>query len=141
MASANRIDWSEFDRQRFVLSSIFDGGEFNDTDLPAPEGTRRVTLPTVYSADASYHGDRWSAVSEYAHGFQGHNFRGGFEYRLDRFELRGGARHSRDRWHPSMGAGIGLTRGFGIDVAAFGTSANVERRRDMALAVSLRFNR
>ena len=138
---ANRIDWSEFERQSFVLTSIFDGGDFVDTDLTGPAGTRRVTLPTVYSADASYHGDSWSAVSEYAHGFQGHNFRGGFEYRLDRFELRGGARHSRDRWHPSMGAGIGLTPGFGIDVAAFGTSANVERRRDMALAISLRFNR
>jgi hypothetical protein len=138
---ANRIDWSEFERQRLVLTSIFDGGDFVDTDLTGPAGTQRVEVPTEYSANAAYHDDKWTAVSEYAHGFQGHNFRGGFEYRLDRFELRGGARHSRDRWHPSMGVGIGLTQGFGIDVAAFGTSANIERRRDMALAVSLRFNK
>jgi hypothetical protein len=137
----NRIDWNDFERQRFMLTSIFDGGEFVDTDLPAPTTTRRVQLPTQYSADAAYHADRWSAVSEYAHGFQGHNFRGGVEYRLAMVELRGGARHSRDRWHPSAGVGLDLTRGFGVDVTAFGTSANIERRRDMAVAVSLRFNK
>jgi hypothetical protein len=124
-----------------MLTSIFDGGEFLDTDLPGPASKRRVELPTQYSADAAYHGDRWSAVSEYAHGFQGHNFRGGLDYRISKLELRGGARHSRDRWHPSGGIGFDLTPGFGVDVTAFGTSANIERRRDMALAVSLRFTK
>jgi hypothetical protein len=138
---ANRIEWDEFERQQFMLTSIFDGGEFLDTDLPGPASKRRVELPTQYSADAAYHGDRWSAVSEYAHGFQGHNFRGGLEYRISKLELRGGARHSRDRWHPSGGIGFDLTPGFGVDVTAFGTSANIERRRDMALAVSLRFTK
>lgn len=76
-------EWDEFERQQFVLTSIFDGGEFLDTDLHGPTAKRRVQLPTQYSADAAYH----------------------------------------------------------VDVAAFGTSANIERRRDMALAVSLRFNK
>ena len=138
---ANRMNWSSFERQRFVLSSIFDGGEFTDTTLPPSDLTRRVELPTTYSADGAYHADRWSVVSEYAHGFQGHNFRSGLEYRLDKVEVRGGARYSRDRWHPSVGAGINVTSGLSIDVAAFGTSANIERRRDTALAISLRFNR
>ena len=137
---ANRINWSSFERQRFVLSSIFDGGDFTESNLPASDLTRRVELPTTYSADGAYHADRWSVVSEYAHGFQGHNFRSGLEYRLENIELRGGARYSRDRWHPSVGAGINVTRGFGVDVAAFSTSANIERRRDTALAISLRFN-
>ena len=137
---ANRIDWSTLERQRYVLHSVFDGGEFEDVTLPTLSETRRVELPTTYSADVAYHSDRWSAMSEYAHGFQGHNFRGGLEYRLDRIELRGAGRYSRDRWHPSVGAGFNVTRQFGVDIAAFGTSANVERRRDMAIAASLRFN-
>ena len=137
---ANRINWSTFDRQRLVLSSIFDGGEFTDITLPALDQTRRVELPTTYSADGAYHADRWSVVSEYAHGFQGHNFRSGLEYRLNRIEVRGGARYSRDRWHPSVGAGFDVTSRLSVDVAAFGTSANIERRRDTALAISLRLN-
>jgi hypothetical protein len=60
---------------------------------------------------------------------------------LNRIELRGGARYSRERWEPSGGIGFNLTSGFGIDVAAFGTSANAERERRLALAVSLRFMR
>jgi hypothetical protein len=34
--------------------------------------------------------------------------------------------------------GFNLTNRFGVDVAAFGTSANLERKRHVAMAVSLR---
>jgi hypothetical protein len=55
-------------------------------------------------------------------------------------EFRGGGRYTSDRWHPSGGAGFNLTPRFGIDVAVFGTSTNIERRRQMGVAASLRFN-
>ena len=136
---ANRIDWKALDRERYVLRSLFEGGEFEDSSLPGIDTTFRVELPTSYATDVAYHADRWTAVTEYAHGFQGHNFRGGLEYRIRSVELRGGARYSRDRWHPSAGAGFNLTPRFAVDAAVFGTSANIERRRDTAVAVSLRF--
>jgi hypothetical protein len=54
--------------------------------------------------------------------------------------LRGGARYSFSRWNPTVGAGFDMSRRFSVDVAAYGTSANIERTRQTAVAVSLRFN-
>jgi len=136
---ANRIDWEELERHRYTLQSLFTGAEFDEEDLTPSVGTRRVELPVNYTGNLSYLSDRWSAESELTHGFNGTNFRGGLEYRTGSFELRGGGRYSRNRWHPSGGVGFNLTPRFGIDVAAFGTSANIERRRDTAIAVSMRF--
>lgn len=138
---ANRIEWDEVERETYVLQSLFSGGDFVETGLVRTGGTRRVELPVNYSTNVAYHADGWSGFAEYARGFQGNNVHGGIEYLLGGVELRGGGRYSRDRWHPSGGAGFNLTPGFGVDVAIFGTSTNIERRRNLALAVSLRFNR
>lgn len=137
---ANRIEWKEVERERWQVQSLIGGGEFEEVALPGLI-ERRVELPVSYSANAAYHADTWSALSEYAHGFQGNTFHGGLEYRFARVELRGGARYSLEQWNPSGGAGFNLTPRFGIDVAAFGTSANIERRRNLALAISFRLNR
>ena len=99
---------------------------------------QRVELPVSYTGSLGYQAERWSFESEVSHGYQGRNFHGGLEYRMGAIELRGGGRYARNRWHPSGGAGFNVTPRFGIDVAAFGTSANVEGRRDVAVAVSLR---
>jgi hypothetical protein len=136
---ANRIDWDELEQTRYVLQSLFTGADFVEQDLPPPAGTRRVELPVDYTGNVSYMSDQWSAESELTRGFNGTNFRSGLEYRTGSVELRGGGRYSRNRWHPSGGVGFNFTPQFGIDVAAFGTSANIERRRDTAIAVSLRF--
>jgi long-subunit fatty acid transport protein len=80
-------------------------------------------------------------VSQYSHGFMGDNFRGGAEYRFGTIDLRGGARYSQDRWHPTVGAGFNFTPRFGVDVALYAAVANLERRRDPAMAVSLRIGR
>jgi hypothetical protein len=135
---ANRIEWDELERERFDLQSLFGGADFLEVDLPAPAVKQRVELPVNYTGSLGYQAERWSVESEYAHGYQGHNFHGGLEYRMGVIEVRGGGRYSRDRWHPSGGAGFNVTPRFGIDVAAFGTSANVAARRDVAIAVSLR---
>jgi hypothetical protein len=55
------------------------------------------------------------------------------------FALDFGASLALERW--DFGFGTDVTPRFGVDVAAFGTSANIERRRAMALAVSLRFKK
>jgi hypothetical protein len=137
---ANRLQWSALERQRYVLDSLFDGGEFLETDLPAPIGVERIELPVNYTANFGHTSERWSAESEFSHGLQGSNFHGGIEFRLGAVDLRGGGRFARNRWHPSGGAGFNLSRRFAIDVGAFGTSANIERRRDVAIAASMRIN-
>ena len=135
---ANRIEWDALEREQFVLQSLFAGGDFLEIDLPAPTAKQRVELPVNYTGNFGYRSERWGVESEVSHGFQGRNFHGGLEFRLPTVELRGGGRYSRNRSHPSGGAGFNFSPRFGIDVAAFGTSANIERRRDVAIAVSLR---
>jgi hypothetical protein len=46
-----------------------------------------------------------------------------------------------DRWHASTGIGFNLIPKLGIDVAAYQTTANIERKQKIALALSLRLNR
>jgi hypothetical protein len=135
---ANRLEWDEMERARYSLQSLFGGAEFDEVELPAPAVTERVELPVSYTANVGYESGVWSAESEFAHGYNGKNFYSGLEYRFVNVELRGGARYSRDRWYPTGGAGFNFSPRVGIDVAAFGTGANIERRRDVAIAVSLR---
>jgi hypothetical protein len=49
--------------------------------------------------------------------------------------------YSREKWNPTYGAGFNLTPRFGIDVAMYGTTANIARERRQAIAISLRFMR
>ena len=90
--------------------------------------------------NGGYHADRWSVLSEYAHGFQGNSVRGAGEYRAGAIELRGGGVYSREMWHPTGGVGLNLTPRIGFDVALFSTAANAARERRAALALSLRIN-
>jgi len=138
---ANRINWNDVERETFVLQSLLNGGDFIETEFPGFVESRRVELPVDYSANVGYSADTWSAVSQYSHGFMGDNFRGGAEYRLESVDLRGGARYSQDRWHPTVGAGFNFTPRFAVDVALYAAVANLERRRDPALAISLRIGR
>jgi hypothetical protein len=138
----NRIEWKEQRLKRYTLDSLVNSdGEFTDVTLPPPASKLIVELPVQYTGSASFRQGGWTALSEASHGFQGWNYHGGVERRFAVIEVRGGGRYSRDRWHPSCGIGFNLTERFSIDAAAFSTSANIEGRRRLALAVSLRFNR
>ena len=47
----------------------------------------------------------------------------------------------REIWQPTAGIGLNFGPLVSLDLAMFGTSANVERERRTAIAASLRFNR
>ena len=133
----NHMTWSGAERTSYVLDSLFSGGEFND--FPAiPVDDVRVELPVDIRGNALYDSGKWMAVTEFGHGFNGGSLRLGYEQRLGRVQLRGGARYIKERWEPTGGAGYNFTDRFGIDVGLFSTSANLERRRHLALAFSLR---
>jgi hypothetical protein len=134
----NRIEWSDVERTIYSMTDVVTGdGEFDDSD-PVLVDDVEVELPVDYRGYVAYTTDAWAATTEVGRGLQGTTFRAGLEKRFDRIELRGGARFIRDRWEPSGGVGFNFTDRVGLDVAAFGTSANVERQRRLALALSIR---
>ncbi len=137
----NRINWDELRSEQLVLQSLFQGGNFVRRPMPAPQGTRKITLPVQYAGSGGYQSNRWAAQTEWSHGLQGFSVRNGVEYWVGPLALRGGTRYQLDRWHGSTGIGFNVTRGIGIDLAAYQTTANVERKQKIALALSLRLNR
>jgi hypothetical protein len=135
---ANRLTWRQLEREEFALASVIDGSGYTET-VSSPDGVRRISLPVDYLVDVGYHADRWSALAEYGRGFMGSRMHGGVERRFGAIELRGGIRFNRDQWHPSAGLGVNLRPDVGLDVALFSLSTSLERRRQTAVAVSLRF--
>lgn len=137
---ANRIDWSGIKRTNYTLGSLLSGNSnFTETTAVSIADTR-VELPVDYRGNLSYRADRWSAAAEVGHGFGGGSFHGGFEQRFGRVELRAGARYTVSKWNPTGGIGFDLSRRISLDAAAYGTNTNIERKRQLALAASIRFN-
>ena len=136
----NRIDWSGLRQTNYTLPSLTSGNsDFISTSTVAIADTR-ITVPVDYRANVAYYGDAWSAAGEAGHGFGGASFHAGLERRFGRVELRGGGRYSFSMWNPTGGVGFDLSRRVSMDVAAYGTNANIERTRQTAIAVSIRFN-
>jgi hypothetical protein len=137
----NFINWTDVEQQAYFHANLLQG----DGDLiegpPVPIGEVRVELPIDYRGNVGYSVDRWAAVAEFGRGLQGKSFHGGGEVRLGTVDVRGGAAYSREMWNPSAGVGLNLNGRAAIDVALYSNSANVERKRNPAIAVSLRFNR
>jgi hypothetical protein len=139
----NRINWTDVERTTYVHDSLLAGsgdGELNE-GLPVAVADVRVELPVDYRANVGYDVERWAAVAEFGRGYQGKSFHGGGEYRLGAVDVRGGAVYSREMWNPAAGVGFNMSPRTSLDVALYANSANVERKRNPALAVSLRFNR
>ena len=135
----NRINWSQLGSHRYQLQSLTNGGSFTTTSLPAPTGDLRVTLPVRYSGHGRYRSNHWSASAEAGRGLdERFNFGGGAEYSLGPLVVRGGSRYTRTKWHGATGVGFNITRGIGIDAAAFQTSTNIEQDRRISFALSLR---
>jgi hypothetical protein len=137
---ANRIKWYDLRPRELILANFFNGTEFIYAKLPRTNRTTQIELPVTYTADLSYHRDAWSAYTEYSNGLGGDNFRVGLEYKLGAVELRGAGRYSQGSWYPSAGAGVNLTRNFGVDAALYGSKTFLEPHPHVGLAISLRFD-
>jgi hypothetical protein len=136
---ANRINWRDLRLRNYTLQSLLDGGDFIEQELTADPSNVKVELPVRYTGNAGYHHPKYSLVAEVAHGFQEYSFRGGAEYRISLIEFRGGIRYSREKWHPTGGLGFNFGK-VSFDIAAFGTTANLESRMLPSLAMSIRIN-
>jgi hypothetical protein len=138
---ANRITWTDVERTTYSLPNVFAGsGTFIETPAqPGPD--ERVELPVDYRGNVGYRSTHWAAVVEAGHGFQGGSFHGGAEYRGAGFAVRGGGLYTREEWHPTGGIGVPLGRRVALDAALFTTTANIERKRHAAVALSLRIGR
>lgn len=133
----NHIEWRDADRRTYAIRSLVSGGDFIES-LPTPIGDVRVELPVDYRGHAAYRAEAWSGAVEVGRNIQGTIFRGGGEWLVGPIAVRGGVRHVRQRWEPRGGIGVNLSRRVGLDVTAFSTSANLERKRHLAIATSLR---
>jgi hypothetical protein len=99
----------------------------------------RIAVPAGYRGTADYDADGWHVKMAAGHGFGGALAFGGIERRFKVIELRAGSQYHFGAWNPTGGVGVDLNHGVSLDIAAFGTNANVEKRRQLGLAVSLRF--
>jgi hypothetical protein len=138
---SNRIDWTGVERNTLRLASLTAGGGgvfVQSGTVAAPDA--RVELPVDYRGNVTYDAGRWSATAEAGHGFGGGSFHGGYEHRFGPLQARGGARYTFGMWNPTGGIGVDLSRKVSFDVAAFGTTTNIQRTRQLAIAASFRIN-
>jgi hypothetical protein len=136
---ANRINWTDVEQTAYFHTNLLTGdGDLAESE-PALIGEVRVELPVDYRGNVGYDSGGWAAVAEFGRGLQGKSFHGGAELRLGAIDLRGGAGYSRELWNPAGGIGLRLNSRTSLDLAVYSNSANVERKRNPALAVSLRF--
>jgi hypothetical protein len=139
---ANRITWTDATQRTIAFGNVLAGGGSGRAGLPVPHADVEVSLPVDVRANVAYADASWTAVGEIGHGIIGTVFHGGVERRVVAgLQARGGVAYSFGAWNPTGGIGLDLSSRFSIDAAAFGSSANFERRRRLGLAVSLRINR
>jgi hypothetical protein len=137
----NHMDWTNVERIIYSQSNLVTGSGDLDEGLALQSPTcvwssRSISRPT--SVTTWIVGRRFA---EYGHGFNGDSFHGGAEYRLGVIDLRGGGTYSRELWNPSAGLGLNMSRRVSLDMAVYSNSANVERKRNPAMAFSIRLNR
>ena len=137
----NFIDWTDVEQTTYFHANLLQGDGDLIEGVPVPIGEVRVELPIDYRANVAYDPGPWAAVAEFGRGLQGKSFHGGGEIRLGMIDLRGGAVYSRELWNPAGGVGVNMSDRVALDLAVYGNSANIERKRHPAIAVSLRFNR
>lgn len=135
----NRIDWTGLTQKRYTLNSLLTGGDFVEQTIATPPGQVTVELPVVTSGNVGYDGDGYAFKASIVKGFNGKSFHGGAEKTLGLLAVRAGARYSRDHWDPTWGVGIG--RRVGLDVGFYGTHWNLEEKRQISMAVSIRISR
>ena len=136
----NHIDWTGITQTTYTLGNVLSGNSNFLQGVTSPIPDARVELPVDFRVNVTYTGDGWLGVVEGGHGFGGNSFRAGLEQRIGSFEVRGGIRFSYSLWNPAGGVGIDLTRKVSLDIAVFTAATNIERRRQTAIAASIRIN-
>ena len=137
----NFIDWTDAEQTSYFHANLLTGDGDLTEGVPVPIGEVRVELPIDYRGNVGYSVERWAAIAEVGRGLQGKSFHGGGELRFGTVDVRAGAAYSREMWNPSGGVGLNLSPRVALDVALYANSANVERKRNPAIAFSLRLNR
>jgi hypothetical protein len=137
----NRINWTGVEQTTYFHTDLVTGAGDLIEGVPVSRDDVRVELPVDYRTNVGYDAERWAAVAEFNRGLQGKAFHGGGEYRFGPIDVRGGAVYVRELWNPATGIGIHLSQRTALDVAVYSNSANVERKRNPAVAFSFRFNR
>jgi len=135
---ANRIDWRNNHLSLFSLNNLSTGVAFAKTPLAAPAGIFRRELPIQYLANLGYSFGRWTVRTDADYELQKLSTHTGAEYRAGPVALRGGVRYGLEEWNPTGGLGFNFSHRFGIDLGFFGNSTNLERKREVAMAVSFR---
>jgi len=136
---SNHIDWTGVTQTTYLLGNLQSGNSFlQSTTVPVADA--RVELPVDFRTNVTYNGDYWTGIVEAGHGFGGSSFRAGYEQRLGGIDARAGIRYTFGMWNPTVGAGFNLGPKVSLDVALFGTATNIERKRQTAIAASIRIN-
>jgi hypothetical protein len=136
----NHITWSDAALTTYAQSTLLTGNTALVQIGPVAQGSMRVELPVDYKGTVAYNAGRWTGTVGAGTGFQGKSFHGGLEYRVGAVELRGGGMYYRELWSPAGGVGLDFSRRVALDLALYANTANIERARNPALAVSLRLN-
>jgi hypothetical protein len=134
---ANEITWSDVQRTLYTKDNLLvvepplvEAGTVSIPDV-------RVVLPVDVRGNAAYHEDRWSILMAVGEGYQGTTFHVGYERRPAFGAIRGGVFYTSGQWQPTGGFGWNLSERVALDVAVFGSSANIERERHLAIGASL----
>jgi hypothetical protein len=137
---SNHIVWTGVTQTAYLVGNLQSGNSnfLQGVTVLLPDA--RVELPVDFRANTTYNGEHWTGVIEAGHGFGGASFRAGYEHRLGALDTRAGLRYTFSMWNPTFGVGFNLGRKVSLDVAAFGTATNIERKRQTAIAASIRIN-
>jgi hypothetical protein len=132
----NRIDWTGVTHREYAMPKLTGGAKLS-TILSEPADDQRATLPVQLRLQGAYRDSAWGAIAELGRDFQGTTASAGLERRFSWLELRAGARLANRVVQP--GAGFSLRAGHTwFDVGSMVTTANIERKRNVILATSLR---
>jgi hypothetical protein len=137
---SNHIVWTGATQTLYALANLQSGNSNFLQGLTTPLPDARVELPVDFRANTTYNGQSWTSIVEAGHGFGGASFRTGIERRLAAIDARAGIRYTFGMWNPSVGVGLNMGPKVSLDVALFGTATNIERKRQTAIAASIRIN-
>ena len=71
---ANRITWKKIRQNKLSLVSLFNESDWVYNKQRIGRGTARIELPVSYTADVSYHREKWSLYTEFSRGFEEQQF-------------------------------------------------------------------